>query len=107
MSASALLAIHVLTRSFASDRSGLSARPALWGQFPAHDDPRANQKGDTDNRRGSKRGEILQHEGHLDPCGQSRSAAFDAGITRRPDTTGGVPAMALYPQALRLPPGGH
>jgi hypothetical protein len=79
MSASALLAIRVLTRSLVGDRSGLSARSALWSQFPAYDHPRADHKGNADNRRGGERGEILQHEGYLDPCGQSWSAAHRDG----------------------------
>ena len=79
MSASALLAIRVLMRSLVGGRSGLSARSALWRQFPAYDHPGADQKGDADNRRRGQRGEILQHDGYLDPCGQSRSAAHRDG----------------------------
>jgi hypothetical protein len=80
MSACALLVIGVLASSFVRDRSGLPARSALWRQFSAHEYPRANQKGSADNRRRRKCGEILQHEGYLDLCGQSRSAAYGAGI---------------------------
>jgi hypothetical protein len=101
MSASALLMMGVLMRSPVRDRSGLRARSALWRQFPAHEYPRADQKGDTDNRRRSKRGEILQHDGYLDPCAQSRSAAHRAGIARRPDTTGDVPAIRTLPAVWR------
>ena len=79
MSASALLAIRVLMRSLVGGRSGLSARSALWRQFPAYDHPGADQKGDADNRRRGERGEILQHDGYLDPCGQSWSAAHRDG----------------------------
>ena len=74
MSASALLAIRVLMRSLVGDRSGLSARSALWRQFSAHQYPRADQKGGADYRRRGERGEILEHERYLDPSDQSRSA---------------------------------
>jgi hypothetical protein len=62
MSASALLVIRVLMDEFVLDRFGILALSALWRQLPAHDRPSADQKGDTDNRRRAKRGEILQHE---------------------------------------------
>src|SRR5882757_8616966 len=101
MSACALLVIGALTRSFVPGRSGLRARPALWRQFPAHEHPRADQKGGADNRRRRKCGEILQHEGYLDLCGQSWSAAYGAGIARRLDTTGDVPATGTVPACAR------
>jgi hypothetical protein len=107
MSASALLVIRVLMRLLVRDRSGLRARSAFWRQFPAHECPRADQKGDTNNRRRGKRGEILLHEGYLDPCAQSRSATHRAGIARRPDTTGDVPALGTLPAAWRPPTGDH
>jgi hypothetical protein len=91
MSACAVLVIRVLALSFVLGRSllrtsllrisllcirgsrigrlsirGLSARPPLWREFSAHERPRADEKGDTDNRRRGERGEILQHEGYLD-----------------------------------------
>jgi len=107
MSASALLAIGVLMRSFGRgrffvlERFRLLAQSALWRQLPAHDRPGADQKGDTDNRRRGQRSEILPHEGYLDPCGQSRFAALDTGIARGPDTTGDVPAIGTLPAATR------
>jgi hypothetical protein len=105
MSASALLVVHGLMRSFVRDRSGSSAFSALWCQFPAHDRPRADKKGDADNRRRGERGEILQHERYLDPCGQSRSAAFGAGMSRRPGTAGDVPALGTLPAVRKAPTG--
>ncbi len=74
MSACVLVVISVLMRSFVRDRSGLPARLALWRQFPAQECPRANQKGDADNRRRGECGEILQHERYLGLCGQPRTA---------------------------------
>ncbi len=97
MSACALLVIGALLRSFRGGRRGLPARPALWRQFPAHECPGANQKGNADNRRRRKCGEILEHECYLGLHSQSRSAAYSAGITRRPGTTCDVPASATLP----------
>jgi hypothetical protein len=74
MSLCALLVIGMLRLSPVSGRIGLSARSAFWRQFPAHECPRANQKGGADNRRRGERGEILEHERYLDPSVQSRSA---------------------------------
>lgn len=62
MSASSVRVIRLLRRLFVGDRT----RPAPWRQFPAHDSPRADQKGDADNRRRGERGEILQHDPYLD-----------------------------------------
>ena len=97
MSASAVLVIRVLTCFLGGDRSGLRAPTALWRQFPAHDDPCADQKGGADNRRRGERGEILQHERYLGLCGvaarqvpREHSAAAGHGCD--------VPAIALYPQ---------
>jgi hypothetical protein len=53
--------IGMLTGRLVSGRCGLCACPPLWCQFPSHDGPRTDQKGDTDNRRRGERGEILQH----------------------------------------------
>src|SRR5882757_7045813 len=101
MSACALLVIGALTRSFVPGRSGLRARSALWRQFPAHEYPRADQKGGADDRRRRKCGEILHHGGYLGLCGQSLIAAYGAGIVRRPDTTGDVPAIGTVPACAR------
>src|SRR6185437_3894073 len=97
MSACALLVIGALLRSLLGGRRGLPARSAFWRQFPAHEYPGADQKGGADNRRRREGGEILEHECYLGLCGQSRSAAYSAGITRRPGTTCDVPALGTLP----------
>ena len=69
---------------------GLSARPPLWREFSAHERPRANEKGDTDNRRRGERGEILQHESYLDllvshgqPVAVTATALYPPGTAAR------------------------
>ena len=76
MSACALLVIGALALSFVAGRSGLRARPALWRQFSAYENPRADEKGGADNRRRRKCGEILHHEGYPGLRGQSLIAAY-------------------------------
>ena len=76
---------------------GLGPCPALGGQLPAQQDPRADYEGDADNHRRRECGKILQHGGHLHPW----SAAIrggSAGSTPGADATGPqCPYLALYP----------
>src|SRR3984885_797603 len=107
MSACALLVVGVLALSFVRGRvglraGGLCARPALWREFLAHEYPRADQKSRAHNRRRGERGEILQHEGSLDLCGQSRSAGCCTRTSTLP-AGAGRPAEREGPAATRRP----
>jgi len=83
---------------------GLGPCPALGGQLPAQQDPRADYEGDADNHRRRECGKILQHGGHLHPW----SAAIrggSAGSTPGADATGPqCPYLALYPLGARNGP---
>lgn len=81
---------------------GLSARPPLWREFSAYERPRANEKGDTDNRRRGERGEILQHESYLDLLvSRGQPVAVTALALYPPGTAALAAARAAAPTAAR------
>ena len=79
MSASARLLLHGFLGPLVRGLRRLRTGAALWGQFPAQEDPCTDEKGGADNRRRGERGKILHHTRHS---------------TRRPETVsrvGGAP----------------
>jgi len=64
MSASARLLLRGFLGPLVRGLRRLHAGTALGGQFPAQEDPCADEKGGADDRRRGERGKILHHTRH-------------------------------------------
>jgi hypothetical protein len=88
MSASALLLLRGFLGPLARGLRRLRAGTALRSQFPAQEDPRADEKGGADDRRRGERGKILHHERSTSAHVVSRGLPrFGAGMARHGDQT--------------------